>query len=213
MAGETGMQGQTGIRGLMGLQGSKGATGLQGATGAGGGVGTQGTTGLMGITGIFGITGLTGVTGLSGSQGTTGLVGNTGSQGIQGITGLIGSTGISGPVGQTGITGQTGVYVSDLIFENNQSSNYTLSLSDRNMTVVSTGNNPVTFTVPTNSLVPFPIGSQIGLCQDGTGQLTINGPGVTIKSESGLIMNAQYAMAGLVKIATDTWRLCGSLKT
>ena len=53
----------------------------------------------------------------------------------------------------------------------------------------------------------------IGFTQDGTGQLTIAATGgVTINTEVGYNLNAQYAMASMVKVGSDTWRLSGSLK-
>lgn len=100
-----------------------------------------------------------------------------------------------------------------LVTENSQSTDYTLVLSDKNKLITLTGAVAHTFTVPDNATVAFPIGTTIGFTQDGSGQLTIAATGgVTIRTEVGYNLNAQYAMASMVKVATDTWRLSGSLK-
>ncbi len=100
-----------------------------------------------------------------------------------------------------------------LVLKNSQSGNYTLVLSDENKVIILTGASPFTFTIPPNSSVAFPIGTTVGFTQDGAGQLTIAaGVGVTIKTEVGLNLNTQYAMASAVKTDTDEWRLSGSLK-
>ncbi len=68
-------------------------------------------------------------------------------------------------------------------------------------------------TIPINSSEPFPDGSVITFCQDGTGSLTfVAGSGVTIKTEVGLNINNQYGVAAIIKVAENTWRLTGSLK-
>jgi hypothetical protein len=100
-----------------------------------------------------------------------------------------------------------------LVKENSQAGNYTLVLSDAEKVITLTGAVAKTFTVPLNSSVAFPIGTTIAFAQDGAGQLTIAADGgVTIKTEVGYNLNAQNAMASMVKVANDTWRLSGSLK-
>ena len=80
-----------------------------------------------------------------------------------------------------------------------------------------TGSNAATetFTVPPNSSVAYVTGEQIDVCQLGAGKLTIAaGSGVTINSLGGnLSMSAQYACGTLIKTATNTWLLLGSLGT
>jgi hypothetical protein len=69
--------------------------------------------------------------------------------------------------------------------------------------------------IPTNTLVPFPIGTQIILVQYGTGQTTITtSGGVTLRSSGGKTkIAAQYGMATLIKIDTNEWVLGGDLTT
>ena len=101
----------------------------------------------------------------------------------------------------------------DLLNEVVLTASVTFDLSHRNKMVAYNSTSAGTFTIPLNSVVAFPIGTQISVVQLGTGTLTIAGAsGVTITKEVGLNLNAQYAMASLYKSGTDTWRITGSLK-
>jgi hypothetical protein len=104
-------------------------------------------------------------------------------------------------------------YQLDVISSNRRTVNYTLVLSDKNKLVdmnVSAANN---VTVPLNSSVAFPIGTQITISQYGTGQTTIvAASGVTIRSALGALkLTAQYSGAVLTKIGTDEWYLFGDI--
>jgi hypothetical protein len=67
-------------------------------------------------------------------------------------------------------------------------------------------------TVPLNSSIPFPIGTQITILQVGAGQTTITPiGGVTINSTPGLKLRAQWSSASLIKRATNTWVAIGDL--
>lgn len=92
---------------------------------------------------------------------------------------------------------------------------YTLVLTDVAKLVSLTNGSAITLTVPPNSSVAFPTGTQILLYQGGAGQVTITpGAGVTINSQGAkLKLYAQYAVAGLVKVGTDTWVAFGNLAT
>lgn len=96
---------------------------------------------------------------------------------------------------------------------NTQTASYTLVLADAGKHVemnVASANN---LTVPPNSSVAFPIGTQILLSQYGAGQTTVvAGSGVTIRSNGAkLKLTGQYAQATLVKRATDEWYISGNL--
>lgn len=100
-----------------------------------------------------------------------------------------------------------------LITTNRQTASYTLVLSDADKLVemnVATANN---LTVPLNSSVAFPTGTQILLAQYGAGQTTVVATsGVTIRSNGGkLKLNVQYSGATLIKIGTDEWYLFGDI--
>lgn len=91
---------------------------------------------------------------------------------------------------------------------------YTAVLTDDGKLVTCSNASAITFTVPLNSSVAFGIGTQINLMQLGAGQVTITPAtaGVTIRSAgSKLKTSAQYAVATIVKIDTDTWVAVGNL--
>lgn len=96
---------------------------------------------------------------------------------------------------------------------NRKTSSYTLVLSDQNdiieMNVASANN----LTVPLNSTVAFPIGTEIAITQYGAGKTTIVATsGVTLRSAGGLLsIGAQYAMVTLLKVGTDEWYVVGNL--
>ena len=90
---------------------------------------------------------------------------------------------------------------------------YTLVLSDAAKVVTLTNAAAITLTVPPNTDVAFPVGTQILLYQGGAGQVTITpGSGVTIRSSgSKLKITDQYSVAGLLKLASDEWVAFGNL--
>lgn len=90
---------------------------------------------------------------------------------------------------------------------------YTLVLTDANNTVVELSNtSAITVTVPLNSSVAYPVGSQVQLLQTNTGQVTVAGAsGVTVNGTPGLKLRAQWSFATLIKRATDTWVLVGDV--
>lgn len=93
-----------------------------------------------------------------------------------------------------------------------QTASYTLVLADKTKIVemsVASANN---LTVPPNSSVAFPVGSQINILQTGAGQTTVvAGSGVTVNATPGLKLRAQWSYATLIKRATDTWVLVGDI--
>lgn len=90
---------------------------------------------------------------------------------------------------------------------------YTANLNDANQTVTLNNASAITFTIPLNASVAFPIGTKIYLIQLGAGQVTVAATGgVTLHSYTSLVKLAgQYADGKLEKIATDTWILSGRL--
>ena len=89
---------------------------------------------------------------------------------------------------------------------------YTLVLSDQGGLVTLANASAVTLTVPTNTSVAFPVGTQIGLLALGAGQVTVAGAsGVTVQATPGLKIRARYSLAVLIKIATNEWVLAGDL--
>ena len=90
---------------------------------------------------------------------------------------------------------------------------YTPVLTDAGDVVTLTNGSAITVTVPLNSSVAFPIGTQITFAQMGAGQVTFAGAvGVTIYSaDSDLKLRTQYSSATLIKTATNTWLLIGDI--
>jgi hypothetical protein len=112
---------------------------------------------------------------------------------------------------QTALDGKT----NKLITTNRQTASYTLVLSDADKLVemnVATAND---LTIPLNSSVAFPTGTQILLAQYGAGQTTIvPTSGVTVRSNGAkLKLNVQYSGATLIKIAENEWYCFGDLSS
>jgi len=69
-----------------------------------------------------------------------------------------------------------------------------------------------TLTIPPESSVNFPIGTQIMVLQTNAGQTTIAaGSGVSAHATPGLKLRDQYSMATLIKRGSDTWIVTGDL--
>jgi hypothetical protein len=100
-----------------------------------------------------------------------------------------------------------------LITTNRQTASYTLVLSDADKLVEMNVGSANNLTVPLNSSVAFPTGTQILLAQYGAGQTTVVATsGVTVRSNGGkLKLNVQYSGATLVKIAENEWYLFGDI--
>lgn len=101
----------------------------------------------------------------------------------------------------------------DLVRFNRRTASYTLALTDLNKMVEMNVGSANNLTVPPNSSVAFPIGSQIFISQYGAGQTTIvAGSGVTIRSQYGYLkITVQYGGVTLVKVGTDEWYCFGLL--
>lgn len=88
---------------------------------------------------------------------------------------------------------------------------YTLVLTDVAKVISMSNAAAITLTVPTNASVAFPTGTQILVYQAGAGQITVSGAGVTLRSFGSRLKAAgQYAVIGLLKIATDEWVVFGN---
>jgi hypothetical protein len=90
---------------------------------------------------------------------------------------------------------------------------YTADLADADSYILFTNASPVTFTIPPNTDVAFPIGTVIEFEQQGAGALTVAaGAGVTINSRGGdYTLAGQYSPAAVKKVGTNTWTLTGDL--
>lgn len=96
---------------------------------------------------------------------------------------------------------------------NEQTGSYTLVLADGFKAIemnVATANN---VTVPTNSSVAFPIGTQIIVLQIGAGVTTlVASGGVTLQTkDSNVELGGQFAGVTLIKRDTNVWIAVGDL--
>ena len=116
--------------------------------------------------------------------------------------------------GSGGTWGPTTLTLNNIadVSTNARTASYTLVLTDKNKIVEMGVGSANTLTVPLNSSVAFPVGSQINILQTGSGQTTITATGgVTINATPGLKMRAQWSYATLVKRAENTWVLVGDI--
>lgn len=104
-------------------------------------------------------------------------------------------------------------YIPTLVTTVTKSAAYTAVLTDSGKCIEFTNTTDVTFTIPPNSSVAFPIGTYIDIAQLGAGGVTVTaGSGVTLRSrDNALKTGGQYASAGIRKRATDEWIVMGDL--
>jgi hypothetical protein len=97
---------------------------------------------------------------------------------------------------------------------NTQTSSYTLVLADASKIVEMNVGSANTVTVPTNSSVAFPIGTEITVMQYGAGNTTIvAASGVTFRSKDfSTRIGDQYTGATLIKRDTNEWYLIGNIQ-
>ena len=89
----------------------------------------------------------------------------------------------------------------------------TLALTDAGAYIRCTSGSATTVTVPPNSSVAFPTGTEVNVRAAGAGQVTIaQGAGVTINSAETLKLRKQGSTGTIKKVATDTWDLMGDLE-
>lgn len=89
---------------------------------------------------------------------------------------------------------------------------YTLALADDGRLVEMNNASGTTLTVPNDSSVNFPTGTQIIVAQTGSGQTTVAGAvGVVVNGTPGLKLRAQWSSAVLIKRAANLWMIAGDL--
>lgn len=95
---------------------------------------------------------------------------------------------------------------------------YTLVLGDAGKYIEMNNASANTLTVPLNSSVAFPIGTEITIIQTGAGATTVApDAGVTVDyysltSAATRVIKARWSAATLIKRATNTWVLIGNLQ-
>jgi hypothetical protein len=102
-------------------------------------------------------------------------------------------------------------YEGELTLNAQTGTTYTLVLTDSAKFVTLSNASAITLTIPTNSSVAFPVGTQVNIVQLGAGQVTVGGAGVTLRSQGSKVkLNGIYSAGTLVKINTDEWVLVGN---
>jgi len=155
---------------------------------------SAGTTGLTPATATSGAVTLGGT--LAVANGGTGVTSSTGS----GDNVLGTSPTITDPKIAQSINTQTGT-------------SYTAVLADSNKVITLSNSSAITFTIPLNASVAFPIGTSLNVAQLGAGQVTIAGAGGVTIFGIGTKIAAQYGAATAIQIATNQWLLVGNLTT
>jgi hypothetical protein len=85
-------------------------------------------------------------------------------------------------------------------------------ISDAGKLVELSNTSAITVTIPLNSSVPFPVGTQINLLQTNTGQVSVVGAGgVTLNATPGAKLRTQWSFATLIKRAENIWVLVGDI--
>lgn len=105
--------------------------------------------------------------------------------------------------------------VKSVIPVKNLNSNYTLSSDDGQSYLRFTSTDQQICTVPSNSSLAFPIGTQIKLRQANTGEIVVaSASGVTINVATDFIAQSRTkgSSIALIKVGTDEWDLMGDLK-
>jgi hypothetical protein len=95
-----------------------------------------------------------------------------------------------------------------------EETDHTLLLGDRGEVIImDNGATALTLTVPNNSSVAFPTGTEISVIRGGSGNVTIAASGgVTLNSRSSWRrISAQHGRVLLCKTGTNTWNLSGDL--
>lgn len=95
----------------------------------------------------------------------------------------------------------------------NKTASFTLSLADAGTWIYSSVTTAITITVPTNTAVPIPIGTEIEFCQFNTGSVTFAAASgvVLVSLDNKKKIAGRYGCAALKKTATNTWILAGAL--
>ena len=92
----------------------------------------------------------------------------------------------------------------------NSTTTYPLVIGDANEFMICDSTSNFTITIPLNSSVPFPTGTEIAFMQYNTGSVTVQGTGgVTLRSSQTAKTAKQYAVIAIKKINTDEWVCVG----
>ena len=103
-------------------------------------------------------------------------------------------------------------FINNWTIGGNQTAHYTLVIGDSHGMVRVNSASARNVTIPPNSSVAFPIGTEILIYRNGAGSVTlVAGSGVSIIKKSALTISARYGVARIVKVSTDGWIAYGDL--
>lgn len=151
-----------------------------------------------------------------GTQGPPGVAGPAGPTGPTGATGATGATGPAGTTSWSGIEDKPDSFPPDAHTQGSETINTTqtndattartLTDADHGKVIRCTSGSAITITIPNTVRADF----TATVLQDGAGQISFVGDGVTIRNRQGHDATAgQYAMVTLVKVADGEVRLGG----
>jgi hypothetical protein len=102
--------------------------------------------------------------------------------------------------------------LSGLVVTQQAGTSYTFAMGDFGTMVESTNASPVSFVVPPNSAVAFPVGTIIAWRQIGAGQLTISaGSGVGLRTSSSQTARVQNSQGAIHQRASNDWVISGDI--
>jgi len=110
-------------------------------------------------------------------------------------------------------TGTIGVAVGQAVDLDRKTADYTLVLTDAGKVIEINSSSSENVTIPPNSSVAFPTGTQIVVVRLGSGDVVITeGSGVTTRSDGDKNkIKTQYSSCVLIKHETDEWYILGNL--
>jgi len=110
-------------------------------------------------------------------------------------------------------TGTIGVAVGQAVDLDRKTADYTLVLGDAGKVIEINSGSSENVTIPPNSSVAFPTGTQIVVVRLGAGDVTIvEGSGVTTRSDGDKAkIKSQYSSCVLIKHETNEWYILGNL--
>ena len=106
-----------------------------------------------------------------------------------------------------------GVAVGQAVDLDRKTADYTLVLTDAGKVIEINSGSSENVTIPPNSSVAFPVGTQIVVVRLGAGAVVIvEGSGVTTRSDGDKAkIKSQYSSCVLIKHETDEWYILGNL--
>jgi len=89
---------------------------------------------------------------------------------------------------------------------------YTGVIGDAGKLITLSNASAITFTIPANASVAYPVGTVINLVQLGAGQVTVAITSDTLNSpDSRTKLKGQYSLASIIKITSTSWVLSGDI--